>query len=512
MQRGRLVNVTNSLSESNLRCTLDDLATAFGLQGLGPDNTLRSGQTRIEAIHWATDGGPAGSQAWLGLLPSGERPPTTDLGNCVALVVDRPTADEHGAVLHGLGCDLLVTPGTTTLEALASDMYAAIHESAFSALTRALCIQRDLLTALNSPRVELEIVHRLSSRLHVETAIVTTTGNVIASSENFPAQISNQAASICAAGPDDRAIADFRVLVGPVTGLDATTHLMFVWPTQQSVHQAELEVAMSAADAVIKAHERAIRLARREDFAQRSRLLTDLLEGVGPKRMDQIVTELTFLDVPLDGPFTLHLIRGRSTETRDVDALLRRIRSHVPQERTLLLVCQLHEDIVLMYATNSRIGKKIVQQEGAEWHGMSAEFTDLHEVRDALRQARISLATGQRTGHLTPFPELDFFDFILGQIPADLFEEKTNHILARLSGSAMLVETIAEFFRQSMDIAATAEAMHLHPNTIRYRLSRIEAILGVSLSDPQAITMLYLVLRDQIREGSRSDLDLMSAI
>jgi purine catabolism regulator len=49
-----------------------------------------------------------------------------------------------------------------------------------------------------------------------------------------------------------------------------------------------------------------------------------------------------------------------------------------------------------------------------------------------------------------------------------------------------------------MDIQSTARSMHLHPNSIRYRLSRVEALLGRSMSDPETIALLYLALNDRL--------------
>ena len=166
----------------------------------------------------------------------------------------------------------------------------------------------------------------------------------------------------------------------------------------------------------------------------------------------------------------------------------------------------------MICASSSQLTDLLLRDERSAWHGVSADFNDLHAAPDALRQARISLATGQRTGTFTPFADLDFLDFVLGQIPADVFQEKTGSMLKRLSGGAMLLETMVEFFRQSMDVQSTAQAMHLHPNTIRYRLHRIEVTLGMSLSDPETITVLYLVLRDRILDGSPSFLDSVAAI
>jgi sugar diacid utilization regulator len=50
-----------------------------------------------------------------------------------------------------------------------------------------------------------------------------------------------------------------------------------------------------------------------------------------------------------------------------------------------------------------------------------------------------------------------------------------------------LVETLRAFLRCGFSAAATAEALIVHPNTISYRLRRIEELLGINCHDPEAL-------------------------
>jgi DNA-binding PucR family transcriptional regulator len=44
-------------------------------------------------------------------------------------------------------------------------------------------------------------------------------------------------------------------------------------------------------------------------------------------------------------------------------------------------------------------------------------------------------------------------------------------------------------------VAAAAAGLHVHPNTVRYRVRRIEEILESSLADPDVRLLLSLSLR-----------------
>ena len=53
---------------------------------------------------------------------------------------------------------------------------------------------------------------------------------------------------------------------------------------------------------------------------------------------------------------------------------------------------------------------------------------------------------------------------------------------------------LKEFFARDQDVNAAAAALHVHPNTLRYRLGRVEALLGRSLRSPATIAELMLAL------------------
>jgi DNA-binding PucR family transcriptional regulator len=59
----------------------------------------------------------------------------------------------------------------------------------------------------------------------------------------------------------------------------------------------------------------------------------------------------------------------------------------------------------------------------------------------------------------------------------------------------LLAETLAAYLDGFGDIAAVAQHLHVHPNTVRYRIRRIEKLLATSLADPDDRLVLALGLR-----------------
>ena len=59
----------------------------------------------------------------------------------------------------------------------------------------------------------------------------------------------------------------------------------------------------------------------------------------------------------------------------------------------------------------------------------------------------------------------------------------------------MLAGTLRDYLDSFGDVAAAAQLLHVHPNTVRYRVRRIEKLLGTSLGDPDVRLLLSLSLR-----------------
>jgi DNA-binding PucR family transcriptional regulator len=59
----------------------------------------------------------------------------------------------------------------------------------------------------------------------------------------------------------------------------------------------------------------------------------------------------------------------------------------------------------------------------------------------------------------------------------------------------MLAETLTVYFDAFGDVATVAKRLHVHPNTVRYRVRRIEELLSTSLDDPDDRLVLTLGLR-----------------
>ena len=69
---------------------------------------------------------------------------------------------------------------------------------------------------------------------------------------------------------------------------------------------------------------------------------------------------------------------------------------------------------------------------------------------------------------------------------------------------ARMEETALAFVQHGGNAAAMARALHLHPQTIRYRLGRLRELFGEALTDPDARFELELALRTRSARPARA--------
>ncbi|PKV88477.1 PucR family transcriptional regulator [Streptomyces sp. TLI_146] len=109
----------------------------------------------------------------------------------------------------------------------------------------------------------------------------------------------------------------------------------------------------------------------------------------------------------------------------------------------------------------------------------------------ALGQARYALAAARTTSpgaaRVTAVEELSTLESLLAGVPAEVRAAYCARTLGPLTEAdnashAMLLETLEVFLAHNCSWARTAEALHLHVNTVHYRIERVEVLTGRDLS------------------------------
>lgn len=122
--------------------------------------------------------------------------------------------------------------------------------------------------------------------------------------------------------------------------------------------------------------------------------------------------------------------------------------------------------------------------------GVSPCFDSLRDAPQALRFARLALAGLRHTGPGVARFDDDPLAMVVAAAPAEaghLVEVVLRPLLDLPAAErARLLETLEHWFATSGSARDVAGRLFVHPNTVRYRLRRIEELTGRSLSDPRA--------------------------
>jgi sugar diacid utilization regulator len=134
--------------------------------------------------------------------------------------------------------------------------------------------------------------------------------------------------------------------------------------------------------------------------------------------------------------------------------------------------------------------------------GVGGTCRDPSEVAGAFAQARRTVGTLRRLGRhgqVVAFEDLGIHRLLL-QVP-DLEELRSfaREVLGALTAHEArhrsgLARTLAAYLRENGSLQRAARELHVHPNTVTYRLNRVEGITGLDLDRYQDRLMAQVAL------------------
>ncbi|MEJ8641340.1 helix-turn-helix domain-containing protein [Streptomyces sp. MS1.HAVA.3] len=126
--------------------------------------------------------------------------------------------------------------------------------------------------------------------------------------------------------------------------------------------------------------------------------------------------------------------------------------------------------------------------------GVGARAEGVEGLRASLSQARFALTAADEAVPVRAVEQVDTLAELMAGVPPEVRAVFGTRILGAL-GDGMLRETLEVFLANNCSWARTAEALHLHVNTVHYRIERVEVLTGRDLSRLDHKLDLYAALR-----------------
>lgn len=315
-------------------------------------------------------------------------------------------------------------------------------------------------------------------------------------------------------------------LASPIPTRDGVGGFVAVVGPEKRLDQlARLAVARAASACAIELdRERAVTETREHLEGE---FVESLLSGTYSSE-DAAAERANRLGVELAGTVFVIALRGARNDPAWEETALRAARNTIARRNTRALVAS-HQGAVCAIvlvdgeadadAVTSRLAEAVRSDcaratgDASTAAGIGRAGTGAAAVRASYREADQALAMGRRVlgaGITSSFTNLGLHRllFALAQHPelSDFFEETVGPLVAYDERTgAELMSTLNAYFACHGSPTDTAQRLHLHRNTVLYRLRRIEEVGHLDLSNASTRLNLHLCLRirDVMQVGGR---------
>ncbi|MFD5598462.1 PucR family transcriptional regulator [Leucobacter sp. NPDC058333] len=258
--------------------------------------------------------------------------------------------------------------------------------------------------------------------------------------------------------------------------------------------------------------------ATQRDRRDNEQLISSLYDGVLPAREHRFWSRLSQFRFPAYAAIrTIEAapLDGATATEADITHLLARARSaDLPLLVMLRRVDMDSPATISAIVTDSPASERWIAEISHQFLvGASAPFSALSRISDCVREAETGLGIARQWAAAAAAPEdlgpvlidrIDLATWLLSHVDARQLEERIRHTLAPIA-SPQLRETLTTYLAAEQNIARTAEALFVHPNTVRYRISRVEEALGQPITSAFALANVILALYPELI-GLRSEL------
>src|SRR3954471_18920314 len=423
------------------------------------------------------------------------------LGFGVELVFRRvPTALLAEARTRGF--PVFSVPLETPFRDVVSTINRALLSTDLRTLQRLSSMQLYLMEALGEPDPQQSVVERLARFLDATVLLFSPHGTLVASTGDAPAaeiwrQVTKRPATVVQLEHDGWHVLATPVAAGRPAGWLAAA-------SRRAPPSAPLaRQAARATSPVVAALGRMDLVAREQQQAIRSAVLDEMLRAPRGRPRGTAAARAASLGVDFAIPARIVLVdaceEGHHDRTHaDLDeaaASLSEAFSHGAAGH----LCTRRDGAVvaLVQAPEAELHTALVQlvdERPALAAGVGRPAADPREVLHSYRDARIAFQTFARSSdrRIAGFDDLDLVTLLISEAPPERIQPKVEEIMGVLRRSPGLHETLEAYFEHDLDIMRAARALHVHHNTLRYRLGRVEEELGRSLKAPATIAVLFV--------------------
>lgn len=387
---------------------------------------------------------------------------------------------------------------------------AALGGRPDSSLRRLTSLQRGLTQALSSENPVADLVDRLARTCNAAAALVDSRGVALLATAPLP--LSRFVEELRRAPAHERLLdmEGWRVAAVPVGEAEGEADHpgWLLAASRRETFPDPLSVAaVHIAASLVETSGRVDRMVRLQEEAITSALLEQVL-ALRLQRHDAElagrVAALGFSFAAEVRSFQVQLPRGmtrgaRAEAAERLHGDLRRLLvaedvPHLlsPREGGVVGVAQAPVHRLRQWLTSTG-GRGCVVGIGRDAGALGEVVDSQHDAQLALR----ALARGTANRDVMAYEDFDFSTRLFSDVGLEKMTAWADSLLEPVRHHQILMDGLRRYFEYDMNIINAAQALNVHHNSLRYRLAKVEELLGISLRDPAAISSLYLALTAQ---------------
>jgi purine catabolism regulator len=380
----------------------------------------------------------------------------------------------------------------------------SLISSEIRTLQRLSSIQRYLIDSLHEVDPGATLMKRLATVADARTIVFAPDGCVTASSGKLPPiePLWNAVAELPPAAHDLR-LDSWYVHATPVGEADGRPGgwLVLASPRSGALNELTKPVAQAAAP-LVAAVGWLGQAARVQESVVRQALLEDVLRQRPGEKDGELAARVATWRVDFSSHarvvFVAPLADGNRSViptgaiANDLERLCATLSApHLIARRASSVVALVQHDPDGLLASL----EELVERRPEIVVGIGRAFGDIAGASASLRDAQLAAAPlARRERRLLDFEQLDLARLLVAEAPKTRIGPKVEEIISTLEAHAGIYDAVEAYLAHDLSIKAAADALFLHPNSLRYRLSRAEELLEISLKQPAAITALYVAL------------------
>lgn len=125
--------------------------------------------------------------------------------------------------------------------------------------------------------------------------------------------------------------------------------------------------------------------------------------------------------------------------------------------------------------------------------GVGTTIIKPEELRRSYHEAKRAISAKAHPEMVVFYSALSL-ELALAEISTMTRERVVEKVIGPILYEKDLLETLVVFLKQNLKLKPTAEALHIHINTLHYRLKRVGELTGKSVKDTEDIVSLYMAV------------------